>query len=92
MVAAATLADRVLAGCPGIRILATSREPLNINGETLWPVGPLGLPPDRAVAPDGWRGVGDGDGRDLKRTVQSGPQRSALVRVGGAVRAAGSGG
>jgi predicted ATPase/DNA-binding SARP family transcriptional activator len=50
--AAATLADRVLAGCPEIRILATSREPLNINGETLWPVGPLGLPPDRTVAPD----------------------------------------
>jgi predicted ATPase len=50
--AAATLADRVLAGCPEMRILATSREPLNINGETLWPVGPLELPPDRAVAPD----------------------------------------
>ena len=50
--AAATLADRVLAGCPGMRILATSREALNINGETLWPVGPLELPPDRAVAPD----------------------------------------
>ena len=28
-------------GCPGMRILATSREPLNINGEALWPVGPL---------------------------------------------------
>jgi predicted ATPase/DNA-binding SARP family transcriptional activator len=39
--AAATLADRVLARCPGIRILATSREPLNITGEALWPVGPL---------------------------------------------------
>ena len=45
--AAATVADRVLAGCPGMRILATSREPLNISGETLWPVGPLELPPDR---------------------------------------------
>jgi len=39
--AAAALADRVLARCPGIRILATSREPLNITGEALWPVGPL---------------------------------------------------
>jgi predicted ATPase/DNA-binding SARP family transcriptional activator len=47
--AAATLADRVLAECPGMRILATSREPLNINGETLWPVGPLELPPDRGA-------------------------------------------
>ncbi|MEW9530232.1 BTAD domain-containing putative transcriptional regulator [Microbispora sp. NPDC049125] len=41
--AAAVLADRVLAECPGVRILATSREPLGITGETLWPVRPLGL-------------------------------------------------
>ena len=39
--AAADLADRVLARCPGMRVLATSREPLNIAGEALWPVGPL---------------------------------------------------
>jgi predicted ATPase len=44
--AAAVLADRVLASCPQMRILATSREPLNITGEMLWPVGPLALPPD----------------------------------------------
>ncbi|XVS34864.1 ATP-binding protein [Microbispora siamensis] len=39
---AAALADRLLAECPGLRILATSREPLGITGERLWPVGPLG--------------------------------------------------
>ncbi|MEN3534210.1 BTAD domain-containing putative transcriptional regulator [Microbispora sp. ZYX-F-249] len=44
---AAALADRLLAECPGVRILATSREPLGITGERLWPVGPLG--PDHAV-------------------------------------------
>ncbi|MBX6386763.1 MAG: winged helix-turn-helix domain-containing protein [Microbispora sp.] len=38
---AAALADRLLAECPGVRILATSREPLGITGERLWPVGPL---------------------------------------------------
>jgi predicted ATPase/DNA-binding SARP family transcriptional activator len=43
--AAAVLADRVLAHCPGIRVLATSREPLNITGEALWPVGPLAESP-----------------------------------------------
>jgi predicted ATPase/DNA-binding SARP family transcriptional activator/tetratricopeptide (TPR) repeat protein len=50
--AAATLADRILAACPQVRILATSREPLNITGEALWTVGPLTLPPDPAVSSD----------------------------------------
>ncbi|GAA1295158.1 SARP family transcriptional regulator [Planotetraspora silvatica] len=44
--ACARLADRVLAGCPGVRIIATSREPLGISGEFLHPVGPLRLPPE----------------------------------------------
>ena len=46
---AAALADRVLATCPQVRILATSREPLNITGEALWAVGPLTLPPAPAA-------------------------------------------
>jgi predicted ATPase/DNA-binding SARP family transcriptional activator len=44
--AAAALADRVLAGCAGVRVLATSREPLRITGEALWPVAPLPVPSD----------------------------------------------
>jgi predicted ATPase/DNA-binding SARP family transcriptional activator len=50
--AAATLADRILAACPQVRVLATSREPLNITGEARWTVGPLTLPPDPAVSSD----------------------------------------
>ncbi len=42
--ACARLADRVLADCPGVRILATSREALGITGENLWPVPPLAFP------------------------------------------------
>ncbi len=33
---AARLADVVLRGCPGVTILATSREPLRSPGETIW--------------------------------------------------------
>ncbi|MCJ1677614.1 winged helix-turn-helix domain-containing protein [Streptomyces sp. APSN-46.1] len=39
--AAAELAERLLTHCPGVRILATSREPLGVPGETLRPVEPL---------------------------------------------------
>ncbi|MBP2320987.1 putative ATPase/DNA-binding SARP family transcriptional activator [Kibdelosporangium banguiense] len=46
--AAAALAERLLGECPRLRILATSREPLNITGEALWPVEPLALPPDNS--------------------------------------------
>jgi predicted ATPase/DNA-binding SARP family transcriptional activator len=41
---AATLADDVLGSCPGVRVLATSREPLALTGESLWTVDSLGLP------------------------------------------------
>lgn len=41
---AAALAHRVLGECRRLRILATSREPLGITGEALWPVAPLALP------------------------------------------------
>jgi predicted ATPase/DNA-binding SARP family transcriptional activator len=47
--AAAGLAARLLADCAGVRILATSREPLGITGETLWPVEPLEPPPAAAT-------------------------------------------
>jgi predicted ATPase/DNA-binding SARP family transcriptional activator len=52
--AAAAVVDRLLGDCPGLRVLATSREPLGITGETLWPVDPLALPPvdDPAAAQD----------------------------------------
>ncbi|MGW1783544.1 ATP-binding protein [Streptomyces sp. NPDC002143] len=44
---AARLSARLLAACPGVRVLATSRESLGITGEALVPVPPL--PPDPAV-------------------------------------------
>jgi predicted ATPase/DNA-binding SARP family transcriptional activator len=43
--AAARLAERLLADCARVRILATSTEPLRIGGEILWVVPPLAVPP-----------------------------------------------
>ncbi|MFJ3927894.1 BTAD domain-containing putative transcriptional regulator [Streptomyces sp. NPDC090022] len=45
--AAARLAEELLTHCPGVRILATSREPLGVPGEFLRPVEPL--PPGPAL-------------------------------------------
>ncbi|MEU3710179.1 AfsR/SARP family transcriptional regulator [Streptomyces catenulae] len=39
--AAAALAERLLTDCPGVTLLATSREPLAVPGEVLRPVEPL---------------------------------------------------
>ena len=53
--AVARLAARVLADAPGVRILATSREPLGVTGETLCPVPSLPLPPAGAGAAEATR-------------------------------------
>lgn len=38
---AAEVAEDLLRRCPGLRLLATSREGLRVSGETIWPVPPL---------------------------------------------------
>ena len=49
----ARLCHRLLAGAPGLRVLATSREPLRVAAETVWQVPPLTLPePGAAEAPE----------------------------------------
>jgi predicted ATPase/DNA-binding CsgD family transcriptional regulator len=40
----AEVSARLVASCPRLRILATSREPLRIAGELIWRVPPLDLP------------------------------------------------
>jgi predicted ATPase/DNA-binding CsgD family transcriptional regulator len=42
--ACAELAGALLHSCPGLRVLATSREVLGITGEIAWPVPSLSLP------------------------------------------------
>jgi predicted ATPase len=51
--ACAHLAETLLRSCPHLRVLASSREPLGIAGETAWPLPPLSLP-------NHWRDIGDG--------------------------------
>jgi predicted ATPase/DNA-binding SARP family transcriptional activator len=41
---AAALTDRLLAAAPGLRVLATSREPLGLTGEAVWSVPTLQVP------------------------------------------------
>ena len=40
----AALTDTLLRACPRLKILTTSREPLGVSGEIVWPVPPLSLP------------------------------------------------
>src|SRR5215467_8837547 len=49
----ARLCHRLLASAPGLRVLATSREPLRVAAETVWQVPPLSLPePGAAGGPE----------------------------------------
>src|SRR5262249_52599593 len=45
----APLVHRLLAGCPSLTILATSREPLAVPGEHVWRVASLGAPDGSAT-------------------------------------------
>ncbi|PXY28298.1 SARP family transcriptional regulator [Prauserella muralis] len=74
---AAAFAHRVLGECRRLRILATSREPLGITGETLWPVVPLALP-------DGDAGPGDVESVPALRLLRD---RASAVRKDFAVDA-----
>ena len=44
--ACAALTANLLGACPGLRVLATSREPLGVPGEAVFPLPPLAVPPE----------------------------------------------
>ncbi|GIM92264.1 BTAD domain-containing putative transcriptional regulator [Paractinoplanes toevensis] len=70
--AVAHLVAALLSRCPGLRVLATSREPLAVDGEALVPLGPLTLPEP-------------GDGLEESRrtaSVRLFVERAAAVRPG----------
>ena len=72
---AAILTARLLAECPGVRVLATSREPLRIGGESLYVVAPLPVPP--AVDP----AVGLVGNAASRRWTAADPTSSPAVRL-----------
>jgi predicted ATPase/DNA-binding NarL/FixJ family response regulator len=51
--ACAQVGRRLLAGSPGLRLLATSREPLHVAAETVWQVPPMSVAPAAAVTGPG---------------------------------------
>ena len=51
--ACAKIADAILRRCPRVHLLATSREPLNIDGEIIYRVPPLSLPDPGDDGPPG---------------------------------------
>jgi predicted ATPase/DNA-binding CsgD family transcriptional regulator len=74
--ASAELVQRLLSGCPGLRVIATSREALRVRGEVIWRVPPLGLP-------DADAGPALGDYEAIKLFVA----RAGAVRPGFALHA-----
>jgi len=52
--AAARLVTDVISAAPGVRVIATSREPLSVSGEHVVPVPPLELPSAHAGEPLTW--------------------------------------
>ena len=72
--ASAGLVQQLLGGCPELRVVTTSREPLRVRGETVWRVPPLALPPV----------VDELDAGDLAQheAIQLFAARAAAVRPG----------
>jgi non-specific serine/threonine protein kinase len=56
--ASGRLAAELIAGCPAVRILATSREALGVPGEALWRVPPLHVPDLKGPVPLARREIG----------------------------------
>ena len=79
--AAAEVAEGLLRRCPGLRLLATSREGLRVGGETIWPVPPLAA--DDAVRLFVARARRRGrDDRALRRPARVSSPRSAPGSTG----------
>jgi hypothetical protein len=76
--AAAVLIDDILSRCPGITVLATSREALAIPDEVQVTVGPLGTPPEHTAPGQVLSYPGD---TAVRRTSSRGAPRVGVRRA-----------
>ena len=83
--AAALLVDALLDSCPRVRILATGREALGVEGEIRWPVPPLPVPePQVTPSPEEMEGYESmrlfvERARERDTTFSSSPHNAACV-------------
>ena len=84
--ACAQVGRHLLASAPGLRLLATSREPLSVAAETIWRVPPLSVAPGSGGRPKSraWR-ARTGTGADRYEAVRLFADRAAASRPGFAV-------
>src|SRR5215469_1717717 len=79
--ATADLVRDLVAACPLMRVVATSREPLHVRGETVWRVPPLSVPTESVTAQSLARPNALGDGIEHE-AVRLFVDRAAAVRPG----------
>jgi predicted ATPase/DNA-binding CsgD family transcriptional regulator len=77
--AIADLTSGLIATCPQLRVVATSREPLRVRGETVWRVQPLSLPAEQALSGVALADPGDAAGHEAVRLFTD---RARAVRPG----------
>ena len=63
--ACAALAQAVMRDAPEVTVLATSRQPLDMPGESTFPIGPLPVPESGWLPPAGAGAAGGGDAIEL---------------------------
>jgi predicted ATPase/class 3 adenylate cyclase/DNA-binding CsgD family transcriptional regulator len=71
---AAALVDMIMASCPGVSVLATSRQAVEVEGEVAWRVPPMSLP-----AEIGATGI---EGLTGSEAVQLFAERASRARAG----------
>lgn len=79
--ACARLVGRIVATTPDVRVLATSREVLGVQGEQVMPVAPLPLPDDETADSDAMRLLAERAGAANPSFAATGANRSALAAI-----------